>query len=1370
MEKKVLDSSVIEKRLCTAAQTGDITMARRYLQKVFRMLKREGQPIQNFETASLHHAARTGNAAVCEVLIEFGCNLEARYRGETPLLAAISHSQEEIVDLLIKNKASPNCRASKSLVTALQAAIAMGLHNTMRTLISVGASVNARDGKQGDCLSYAVRLRGDTAAAKILLDHGADVSAICFNVTALYSAVQKGLVPMVTLLLNYKAKIDGIADPNIWTPLQVAARYNQPAVAQILLQRGADINSAKGKGQSYATAMHLAIGYGHSKVAEVLLKWKPNLELRDTSDRTPLFLSLHHPNLDAARILLEAGADVKAKTDNLVTVLSVAFANKNLELAQLLIKHGADVQEPCNRTRLTYLHEAAVSIDETQVLFLLENKAKVDAVDVNGATPLMAAVEYSRMGNIRLLLGYGANPNATDKIGKRTALQRAAQLGLVETVSILLEHGADPNMYNQAGMSAYMISEHFQQVEIADLLRQITTPPLYNGLLYSAPPDVAPQNSDSKGNAVDGDRRSVATPLLYNRPACPPVPPKVAPEKSDSKGKAVNREHPFIASHVPANIVANKSSPSVSKLPSNEPSDSPNARDESGCTALYNAVKTNDEAAVRTLCKQGADVECPSLNGGLPLILAAFKGYGNIVDVLLQNGANPEDLSDSGLTALHASISPNITEALLKAGGFINVKGGHGETPLHSAIKNGREAIVRMLADKGADLNLPVDLEINRSTPLVLAITWRQSSIAKLLIDRGCDVNLKSGKTLATPLMQAARRMESPELIHLLVDKGARLEERNAANETALEIAAKLSMKAAIEALVQRGANINAIDKDGLTPLMKMVKQSTENGVRMLLEAGADTSMRIPTSGNTALHIAVTNSNRPAIMQLLLRHGANKEQKDAAGFTPLILAASNNCGALVKFLVERGANIEAKDNNGHTALMNSTSNSKGSQIAMLLKNGADIHASHVQTGMQPIHLAAQHRNTTVIMMLLLDRGANVNSLDRQQRTPLVIASMAGETPTVKLLLQKGANVIPLDLLPKVVGRKYEDTAIALIDGGAEMRVQATNGMTVPYLAVYFGLGKLVLHMLEKGISPNTNIDCGSGCQCGGSAGTSLLHVAMWVGADEAVVRALLERGADPNAKTEKSETTPILFLGRAKPEKPNKTFEDTAALFNLMVEYGTDIQYRDKSGDTLLSSTIVNLPSIADKLFTLYLEKGADLDERNSAGETLLHLSATVGAIKCSQVLLSKGFNLAIMDNNGNTALALAIKNLRGNTVQLLLNTKAQGMLSANHAGEYPLEMAVNKLESLQAGDTRKMSEEAKSKHNAALVRAGRIVRLLSTYEEDTMAAEMAIAQTVSKEMAATEELSNDTTVTETLTSGGDERNASAGALVQHVE
>ena len=141
-----------------------------------------------------------------------------------------------------------------------------------------------------------------------------------------------------------------------------------------------------------------------------------------------------------------------------------------------------------------------------------------------------------------------------------------------------------------------------------------------------------------------------------------------------------------------------------------------------------------------------------------------------------------------------------------------------------------------------------------------------------------------------------------------------------------------------ISALIQSGADVNAKDRIGVSPLMHALSASNSKVISLLIKAGANVNA-IGFSGWTPLIYAVI-FNIPEVILELLQAGANINARDAKGNTPLILASMGGTSAL-SVLIDNGADINAQNSGGWTALMTAAAHNDPDVVALFLKLGAD---------------------------------------------------------------------------------------------------------------------------------------------------------------------------------------------------------------------------------------------------------------------------------------------------------------------------------------------------------------------------------------------------------------------------------------------
>ena len=197
--------------------------------------------------------------------------------------------------------------------------------------------------------------------------------------------------------------------------------------------------------------------------------------------------------------------------------------------------------------------------------------------------------------------------------------------------------------------------------------------------------------------------------------------------------------------------------------------------------------------------------------------------------------------------------------------------------------------------------------------------------------------------------------------------------------------------------MIEKGANVNAEDNYGKTPLL----WASRNGHK-------------------------------GIVELLIDNGANIEARNEYGYTPLLLASYRGHIKIVKLLIDNGADLNAKDNYGWTTLILASRIGYIDIVKLLIDNGADIEAKN-NYGYTPL-LLASYRGNTEIVKLLIDKGANIEARNNDGWTPLHWASANGHIDIVKLL-ERGekahkiiANLLKFTKIEEEIEEEIEEKA------------------------------------------------------------------------------------------------------------------------------------------------------------------------------------------------------------------------------------------------------------------------------------------------------------------------------------------------------
>lgn len=253
--------------------------------------------------------------------------------------AATSDDAELIADLLARG-ADANLPIGELQRTALHQAAYLNHCASLSALLRGGAVMEVEDSK-GDTALHLAAWAGNVEALSSLLAHGADVDWLSGRdgYSPLWCAISGFHIDAARLLLKHGARVSlRSASGGGLMPLHQAAVTAQSAMCELLLERGAQVDSAD---DDRNTPLHYAAASGSSVVVKCLLRGGAQVDLEQAQGLTPAHWAAHKGHADVLGMLLAYGAPVNATAEEGATPLHVAANRGHLPCVRLLLEKGS---------------------------------------------------------------------------------------------------------------------------------------------------------------------------------------------------------------------------------------------------------------------------------------------------------------------------------------------------------------------------------------------------------------------------------------------------------------------------------------------------------------------------------------------------------------------------------------------------------------------------------------------------------------------------------------------------------------------------------------------------------------------------------------------------------------------------------------------------------------------------------------------------------------------------------------------------------------------------------------------------------------------------------------------------------------------
>ena len=522
--------------------------------------------------------------------------------------------------------------------TLMNIAISCGSTKGVNILLKLGVPIEAKD-YFGYRPLWDAAFFGHTDVVRALVSAGADVNTQCDNgSSALGFASKKGYIDIVNILLDYSAEIE-IRDNDGHTPLWFAAVKGQTEVVRALVFAGADVNTQRNDG---ASALSIASQEGYIDIVNILIDYGAEIETRDYSGRTPLWLAAAKGQTDVVRALVSAAADTNTQRNDSVDQLldngarNETSDNLHCKLWQVARNGQPGCMKPdpddCSSCNSSPVSNTALSGHRHALKPVTRNEDNPSNLEYDCRDPLNAFAQWCSSDveeMLELLTINGSCINAATHGENKSALMSAVSRGRFDVVRALIQHGA--NIYDRN-------FDNMQPVDMAS---------------YCGHRDIVEFLSSSNRYALQSSCSNL----------CP-------------------RSGVFV--------------------------------DCRRNTAMH---LTTDIQAMKSLLQNGADVEAENVDGLRPIHCAVRTGLVELVELLIQHRANVDAADVFGNRPLHDAVCNglNVVQLLVQHGAKLNVQNIDGKTPLHIAIERQQSDVVVFLLSQDADVGLT---DVWRNTPL----------------------------------------------------------------------------------------------------------------------------------------------------------------------------------------------------------------------------------------------------------------------------------------------------------------------------------------------------------------------------------------------------------------------------------------------------------------------------------------------------------------------------------------------------------------------------------------------------------------------------------------------------------------------------
>lgn len=704
------------------------------------------------------------------------------------------------------------------------------------------------------------------------------------------------------------------------------------------------------------------------------------------------------------------------------------------------------------------------------------------------------------------------------------------------------------------------------------------------------------------------------------------------------------------------------------------------ARDASGA-ALDAGIRSGRTEEVRRLLQSGVTASSVHLYHAYQELHADWSSDRDVIVRLLHKhrasfGSRFEPFHDPDVL-VHAIKEGNdaVVKLLVERGADANVE-GKCWVPLQSALWHGDQSIVRTLLNAGASVDERASLYdeyvYDEMTPLLYAASEGLAMSVRLLLQRGASVD-EVDKDGETALMHAVRAYTRDlECITLLIDAGSPIDAKSCRGHTALMLAASSGRVETVALLLEREASVDVVNRHNWTALMFAVMYGSMDVVKILMDAGSPVNV-VDVSGDTALmafarrkpdeKFACDPEQLRETIKLFLNYGASIDQVNNQSFTALMIAAYHGNDQIVRVLLELNASLDDRVGSGDTALSLAQRAKHDKVISLLVEHAAFAGNATIHDGIyiarspddaESLFKAAMIKDDAAALRLL-QAQVPINKQTPTGETALMRAVWNRQLQIVGRLIDHGANLELMDddkwsalMIAAHVGDS--DSTRLLAQAGASLDTIGNGNDSALMRAASKGHEDVVNVLIEKGASvdlekPRSQIFQGE-CMFGTDLG--LMNPTKQVKSWSALMYAA-SNGFESIVK--------ILIEARAVVNPCVVSESDTPlicaarngheGIVRMLISRGAQV---NKANDKALECALRNRHQDVARIL---IDKGAKVNGRN--GKDVLSCAASYGCEDILAMLLHSGAAMNECDGSGKTLLMHAAGGGHEHCVRLLL-------------------------------------------------------------------------------------------------------------------